>query len=263
MLIKKKQEKTRKKRQQIAVALGKFNNAREKEMKFVNSLWNREDVLTVKDIIRNAKSTGKIIDKYGKFWAKNGEFIERYLYKPIKFIKIFDENDDIEVFPDGLSAKNNNTKEPMGACLKEFEDSPLGAQENIGFPEFEDDSFEWFNLEDVKNANDLRQCWNFIREWKTYFSNYRKLRWGEKSGRRAIYENMWSEIRDYYYKLLKQNEKIDKAKRYEIIAGEFNKKYKPLFPGKRSPVPQEDAFWRKFYSIKDKHSKRPTAIKIK
>lgn len=121
----------------------------------------------------------------------------------------------------------------------------------------EKDTALWFNLEDIKNANDLRQCWSFIRELKTYFFNYKKLMWGEKTGRKAIYEKMWSEIRDYYYKRLKRNKK-DKAKRYEIyeiIAEKFNKEYKSLLPGKHPPVPQEDAFWRKFYSIKDKYRK--------
>lgn len=118
------------------------------------------------------------------------------------------------------------------------------------------DTAEWFNLEDINTANDLRKCWNFIREWKRYFYNYRKLNWGEKTGRKMIRGKMWSEIRDYYYKDPKWIKKIDKANRYEMIAEKFNKKYRPLLPGKDPPVPQEDAFWRKFYSIKDKYSKK-------
>ena len=127
----------------------------------------------------------------------------------------------------------------------------------------EKDTAQWFNLEDVKSKEDLKACGNFVKEWKRYFYSYRKLMWGEKTGRKVIYEKMWSEIRDYYYKDPKWIKKIDKAMRYEIIAEKFNKEYKPLLPGKNPPVPREDAFWRKFYSIKDKYSKKLTAIKIK
>lgn len=183
---------------------------------------------SMRDLLRFVKYMEKITSEYIDFWVKNGFLLDKYLLK----------------------------------CPHLFQ-----PQKN------EKDTAQWFNLEDIKNANDLRQCWNFIREWKGYFYNYKKLNWGEKTRRKMIYEKMWSEIRQYYYTQLMPKKKLDKicgvsyegakAKRYELIAERFNKKYGPLLPGKRPPVPQEDAFWRKFYSIKDEHSKKPTAIKIK
>lgn len=59
--------------------------------------------------------------------------------------------------------------------------------------EGEEPTAEWFNLEDVKSKKELEYRWNFIREWKTYLQTYRKLMWGEGTGRRE------QNIKTYYY----------------------------------------------------------------
>lgn len=243
----KRRKEIKKKRQQIAKALKKLNDFDKKTPKFLekhlNTVWywgnKREAKRALPKYVRRkyifidgnqSLKNIRIIGKFENFWAKNREFIDRYLCRSLHL---------------------------------------FGPQEE----ENEEDTALWFNLEDVKNSTDLRECWKFIKEWKVYFKTYRKLMWGEKTRRKTISEKMWSEIRQYYYTQLMPKEKLDKfcgvsyesakAKRYEIIAEKFNKAYESLLPGKHPPVPQEDAFWRKFYSIKDEYSKKLTAIKIK
>lgn len=110
-----------------------------------------------------------------------------------------------------------------------------------------------FNLQYIRDYKDfellvklikivMRRRSELIRQWKTK--------------RKEILETMWKEIRICYYKRLKPNKELDKAKRYQTIAEKFNKKYGPLLAGKRLPVPKEDAFWKKFYSINDRYSKK-------
>lgn len=212
----KRQKRIGDERQRIAKALKRFNDAREAETRKIAS---------IRDFWRYIEFWEKTIPKYINFLVKNGFLLDKYLVKCP------------DVFPVSVQPQKN-----------------------------EKDTAQWFNLEDVKSKEDLKACENFVKEWKRYFYLYRKLMWGEKTGRKVIYEKMWSEIRQYYYTQLMPKKKLDKicgvsyerakAKRYELIAERFNKKYGPLLPGKNPPVPQEDAFWRKFYSIKDKYSKK-------
>jgi len=211
----KRQKRISDERQRIAKTLKKFNDAREAEARKSASK---------RDVLRFTKYMEKTIPKYINFLVKDGFLLDKYLVKCP------------DVFPVLVQPQKN-----------------------------EKDTAQWFNLEDVKSKEDFKACGNFVKEWKRYFYSYRKLMWGEKTGRKVIFEKMWKEIRQYYYMQLMPKEKLDKfcgvsyesakAKRYEIIAEKFNKKYKPLLPGKHPPVPQEDAFWRKFYSIKDKYRK--------
>ncbi|MBA7530399.1 hypothetical protein ES705_22605 [subsurface metagenome] len=234
----KRQKQIKKERQRIARALGKLRAANKRAMEVYDSIGKDKNPLVIGE----------------------GKLGEAIFGNPLSW------NDFLR--KTRIAAKILNRGESFWAKNRLYINAHLCRCQHLFQPqeeENEEDTALWFNFEDIKNANDLRQCWNFIREWKTYFSNYKKLKWSEKTGRKAISEKMWNEIRDYYYKRLKRNKK-DKAKRYEIyetITEKFNKKYELLLPGKRPPVPQEDAFWRKFYSIKDEHSKKPTAIKIK
>lgn len=208
----KRQKQIKKERQRIAKALEKLNAVNKRAVEIYDSIGpNKEDVI----------KEGIVVDFSGAFHeGKNIVDWKDFLRKT------------------RIATESINRGEKFWNENREFIDRYLcrclhlfGPQEE----ESEEDTALWFNLEDVKNANDLRQCWNFIREWETYFSNYKKLKWSEKTGRKAISEKMWSEIRDYYYKRLKRNKK-DKAKRYEIyeiITEKFNKKYEPLLPGKR------------------------------
>lgn len=213
----KRQKRIGDERQRITKILKKFNDVREAEVRKIKSV-------SMRDLLRFVKFLEKTIPKYINFLVKNGFLLDKYLVKCP------------DVFPVSVQPQKN-----------------------------EKDTAQWFNLEDVKSKEDLKACGNFVKEWKRYFYSYRKLMWGEKTGRKMIYEKMWSEIRQYYYMQLMPKKKLDKicgvsyerakAKRYELIAERFNKKYGPLLPGKHPSVPQEDAFWRKFYGIKDEYRK--------
>lgn len=89
---------------------------------------------------------------------------------------------------------------------------------------------------------------DFVKE-VTRFMIREHYPWGEKLGRKEISDKMWREIRAEYkeYKRL-AGKKVNREKFYEGIKGKYDKKYKPLLPGTRDPVPREERFWVKLYS---------------
>ncbi|MBA7513278.1 hypothetical protein ES705_05289 [subsurface metagenome] len=81
------------------------------------------------------------------------------------------------------------------------------------------DTAEWFNVEGVKTANDLRRCWNFIREWRKFLFSYKKLMWGERLGGKEL------RIKAYYYMRHRGKELKDEGRNrkeiYEILSKEI------------------------------------------
>ena len=81
------------------------------------------------------------------------------------------------------------------------------------------DTAEWFNVEDVNTANDLRRCWNFVREWRKFLFSYKKLMWGERLGGKEL------RIKVYYYMRHRGKELKDEGRNrkeiYEILSKEI------------------------------------------
>lgn len=279
-IIKKKREKIKKKRQQITIALRKFNNARKKEMKFAQSIMDRiPRAKTLKEFLHYGDLLGKIVEKYKKFWVKNLEFIERYLRLPVVYIESEPEyelepiHDDIEREPEeeiGSLIKGKcleKVEQENGEEVqkveqkkrKEVQDVQAEKAEEIeGYCKaVEDESFQWYNLEDVKTLKDLKEVWKFRIEWERYLGHFkviikRKLGWGERSGTRQKFTEQ------YYYMRQRGIELRDEGKSreqvYEILSMEVEKLF-GYCPGqirilKEGNLTYQDAcrFWHLVYN---------------
>lgn len=102
--------------------------------------------------------------------------------------------------------------------------------------------------EPIEKTFDGWDLWiSFVKEVARLYMFSKKYEHGEKIGTKEIKDKMWREIVEEYEKLTRK--KRDREKFYATIKPKYDKKYRFLLPGKRSPVPGWDRFWAKLYDL--------------